>query len=173
MHNSGRFTLGIIFIIIGGLLLAGQFTNIDLGQVISVGWPIIIILIGIRVILKRERHQEYRYSDETVNSDNLREEVSFGGAKKRITSDKFTGGFAEVSFGELELDLSGVKVIEGSTLKVEVTFGSLKLFLPDDVRLVNRVDQFAGDVDDRKRNTGSGATLVLVGNVSFGNIEIM
>lgn len=51
--DSGKYTWGIILIIIGLLFLLENLGFLDFSDVISRYWPVLLILLGLKIILNR------------------------------------------------------------------------------------------------------------------------
>lgn len=130
---------------------------------------------------KRERiHSECRqYSkiNEGLDDNNPDIKVSFSSASKYLHSEGLQSGQFDVSFGELEVFFDQVK-LEGNSaeIRVDCSFGSLKLYIPKDWRVNDKVHAAMGAVEtDMRLNkpTDASPVLTIVGNVQLGSIEIL
>lgn len=141
--NSGRKSLGIIMMILGGIFLVPMFVPgmyIDSGIIV----PVVIVALGIYILThQRERNHDRRfdpngekdgkdwnqhYGHHPHHHDPFRawnftakeertdyiDDVSiFGGSNKSITSENFKGGNITAIFGGSKIDLRGCKLAEG------------------------------------------------------------
>jgi len=100
--------------------------------------------------------------------------VHFGSNSRYLHSDALSSGLFDVSFGKLEVFFDQAQIApEGAKIITNVSFGELCLYVPANwsvntnglsVSFTGSSNQGAGD--------GSGPTLTLEGNVSFGNLAI-
>ncbi|MCL2695497.1 MAG: helix-turn-helix domain-containing protein [Clostridiales bacterium] len=145
-------------------------------------WPILLVLVGLSIITGI-LFKSYRFrwnknkncrSTFTDAEGYVRADSSFSGEKRQMVSEVFRGGDIDVSFGSMELDLTGCKSFaEDCVLKVDVSFGNLELFLPRSVQLVRGVDNsFAACNVHGAPDADATAKLYLKGDVSFGSIEV-
>jgi hypothetical protein len=45
--SSGRIVVGAAFIVIGGAFLIGAFTDVDAGNLVAKGWPLVLVALGV------------------------------------------------------------------------------------------------------------------------------
>jgi signal transduction histidine kinase len=79
-------------------------------------------------------------------------------------------------WGHVELDLREAVMEEGTTtFDVSCTMGNVEIIVPPELRVDSKLDGFASSVSDRPLANGTtGAKrLELVGNVKFGNCEVI
>src|SRR5699024_350153 len=88
---------GMLFIVVGGLLLIGQFVDYNMWNYI---WPIILIIVGFSFLLSRSKNGKYKNDENHIKVFTL-----FSGANIRNQSTAFKGGTVTAVFGGSEIDL--------------------------------------------------------------------
>ncbi|WP_455585331.1 LiaF transmembrane domain-containing protein [Bacteroides sp.] len=154
-------------------------------HVSAVLWPVLLVCIGIAFFYHPRRvrtewkmqgkedftTREHKSGDGFVRSDNV-----FGGVKQVVLDEVFKGAEIRNSFGGTVLDLRRTNIEQGETyIDVECNFGGVEIYVPSDWRVDLQANAFLGGCED-KRVTGvnidRSRTLVVIGNVSFGGVEI-
>jgi lia operon protein LiaF len=153
-HHRHPYIGGLILITIGVLFLLDNFGYASFGGLIHDFWPIILILIGLSLLMRRS--ESYRESSisasgdesggpgpgpkETQNSSHgfsssNSEQVSanntFGDVNMVLTSKSFQGGNINTVFGEVDVDAGSVELAPGEqVLRVHTVFGRTRISLP-------------------------------------------
>lgn len=154
-------------------------------NVSAVLWPVLLVCIGIAFFYRpRHKKREWKMRDEAgfntqqhnsgdgfVRSDNV-----FGGVKQVVLDEVFKGAEIRNSFGGTVLDLRRTNIEQGETyIDVECNFGGVEIYVPLDWRVDLRANAFLGGCEDKRVpgvNIDQTRTLVVIGNVSFGGVEI-
>ncbi|MGA7160486.1 MAG: cell wall-active antibiotics response protein LiaF [Bacteroidota bacterium] len=145
----------IILITLGILFLLDNLGVADFGSVITTYWPLILILIGIRIFFRYGRSSTQssptvslgsgaaqESSASSVNNSNV-----FGDVDLKINSKEFRGGSISNTFGEMNIDLSEIALAEGEQiLKLDGVFGDLHVLVPKDIELYVATHSVFGDV---------------------------
>ena len=97
--------------------------------------------------------------------------------KEYIVLDEiFPGGNIKTVFGETVIDLRNTSLKEGETLlNLEVVFGSVKIYVPNDWYIEFRIENVLGCIEDHRMTSAtadSSKKLVIVGKCVFGGGEI-
>ena len=125
---------GFILIAIGLLFLLDNMGIIDFGEAVSTYWPVLLVLWGINILLKRKEHQTthvFRDTQQKVNSELFHESSVFGDLFISIESQNFKGGSVSTIFGGNHIDLSKVSPAEGEhIMRINGVFGDVHLILP-------------------------------------------
>jgi len=167
-HTFSTPVSGIIFILVGGILLANNWLDVHIWAFI---WPIILVAIGLTFIFSRPRF------DKNINEeDRLNVKTFFSGAEMRSRSDHFQGGTITAVFGGAEIDLRDA-IFDSSGAQLEITsvFGGVEIRVPENVHVeIRGIPIFGGweDVTRRKSNEGDLITLKIHAIAVFGGIEI-
>lgn len=178
---------------LGCLLFGGYFlgSNLHLWQFTLGGeivFPAIVVLFGISLLVdamrkpKKNRftvkHKGKQVQEAScyVNEDEgtFSYSSSFSETTHAPTLPRLSGGSANVSFGELVLDLRNcAEIADDCNIDVSVTFGNLELMVPRkyrvkaDVQTAFGASDFTGIPDSQPE-----AVIHVSGSISFGNLEI-
>ncbi|MFC2088971.1 cell wall-active antibiotics response protein LiaF [Calditrichota bacterium] len=153
-NNSGMIW-GVILIGIGVLFLFQNFDFLDIGDIISTFWPLVLVAIGLKMLYDRKSrneddevsYAEVKDEEKELSSDKLTNSNIFGDLNLNVTSSKFSGGSVSNVFGDLRIDLSKAKVIDKSCkLYVSGVFGSVYVKLPDGVVSKIKANTIAGEI---------------------------
>ena len=133
---------GIIFITFGVLLLLDNLGVADFGDMLQHYWPLIIIVWGISILMRKHRHNGSTESpteptsEPTVPASSFDSELFhhsnvFGDVSIIASSNNFKGGSVSTIFGTSKVDLSGVTLAEGEHfLRIHGVFGDSVIVLP-------------------------------------------
>jgi len=169
----GEFLNGFFWLIVG--VIIGLFTTgtVDYtGNLWSIIWSIVVILIGLRLILRPM--MKVRSSDEKEKF--VGTSAVFGGTTKKVSAKEFTGSNLTAVFGGAKLDLRNAMVAkEGAIIDVSAVFGGVEIIVPEKTPVrMNAVAIFGGQED--KRDTSkideSLPIITISGEVIFGGIEV-
>ena len=145
----------IILITLGVLFLLGNLGIADFGTIISTYWPLILILIGIRIFFRYGRSSTQSSPSGSVISGATQESTAsminnsnvFGDVDLKINSKEFRGGSISNTFGDMNIDLSEIALAEGEQLlKIDGVFGDLHVLVPKDIEIAATTHSVFGDV---------------------------
>jgi hypothetical protein len=154
-HHRHPYIGGIILITLGVLFLLDNFGYASFGELIHDYWPVILIIIGLSLLLRRSES----YGDFTPpssgsgssgpgpdgkgntfqtfsssNSDQVSSSSTFGEVSMVLTSKNFQGGSINTVFGEVDIDASSVELAPGEQVfRIHTVFGSTRISLPKGV----------------------------------------
>jgi len=171
-NKSSGMVWGAILILIGVLFLFQNFDMLDIGDIISTFWPLVLVAIGLKILYDRKSKNEDDFdsikdtvqstSEDKVSSDNISRTNVFGDLNITIDSKKFSGGSLSNVFGDVRIDLSKAEVIDNNCkLYVNDVFGSVYVKLPNSVQVKIKANSVAGELNI-KDETHDGL---------FGNIK--
>ncbi len=189
LFNNKNSVPGYILLALALLFYSKELFHFSIGQIIHDYWPVILILIGIAILIRRnngvnvsaDKYAQPNGEDtdiNTVEEDILDEVVIFGGIDKKVNSKNFKGGRITTLFGGSDIYLFNSKLAEGrNTLDLFIMFGGVDLFVPKDWKIiVNVVSIFGGFDDERKKEfipeADDSKVLVIKGFVLFGGGDI-
>lgn len=141
-------------------------------------WPVIMIVMGVVVIRKRNACDSPNQAGGAFDSDYIDELNIFGGGEKLITNKNFRGGKITCVFGGSELNLSGAKLAEGTNvIDLFAMFGGCVLLVPSDWDVKLEVSAIMGGVSDKRVVTTNYIVepkreLIIRGLVLMGGCEI-
>jgi len=155
--KSSGMVWGAILILIGVLFLFQNFDMLDIGDIISTFWPLILVAIGLKILYDRKSaNEDDTIVEAEVVSDNVEANISadkisksnvFGDMNINITSNNFSGGSVSNVFGDVRIDLSKAQVIDNNCkLYINGIFGSIYIKLPDGVQAKIKANTVAGEM---------------------------
>ena len=198
LWSSALFTFGIFglwprfsFLRLGCAVF-GAYFMLDPLELIPVHlnrnlvFPVLLLLLGLSLLAdalkKKERcgfsftHSGKKASRKVFHTDEEHFDcsVSFGELDQMILLPRLSGGNAEVSFGELDLDLSGcAEIAANCRIDVSCAFGELTLRVPKNYVVEPAVSTSFGSIETSgSPKAGACGTILLNGSVSFGEISI-
>lgn len=100
--------------------------------------------------------------------------VCFGEGHRLIQLPVLTGGQADVTFGQLTIDLSGcAEIQEGCTIDLRCGFGSLNILIPRKYRVETTASSAFGAVEEKETPLPEAeGTIYLNCRASFGQITV-
>jgi len=151
----------------------------------------ILTTIGLLIMLPGKRffkHRKYKIKKETwdhsgrvqtedsINENNPSASVQFGSISRRLHADNLETINLYCNFGELEIFFDQVKLNpNGAEANINCSFGAIKLFIPKDWLIIDKLNCPLGGVDISKNfavPAENAPRLILNGSVSFGGIEV-
>lgn len=128
LDRTGSKYFGITMIVMGTFF---QLSELDLLpdnlNLWSVGWSIIIILVGLWFVIPKKKVK-------TFDSDSLSSAAIFSGANISNVSQNFKGGEVTAVFGGLEIDLTSSNLSKDVPVVIDAfaAFGGITLKVPQD-----------------------------------------
>ena len=182
--SSESRTPGTILMLIGGIFLLSRIFELSF-NVMHLGWPLILIVIGVLILVKRSPgnlwHRRFQGINDT-NKNNLgdgyiHEENIFSGGKQRVMHQVFRGGHINCIFGGSEVDLTQATLADGvNELEVNTIFGGVTLIVPSDWRIQLKMTSIMGGFADKrsyiKENPDTSRVLIIKGSTIFGGGEL-
>lgn len=177
---------------LGCALLGGYFLYIEVfSHTFETEYilPVFLLLFGLSLLidaLRRPKHGRFNIShngkplgDSSKNHCDYDGEyfdcaTNFGENHYNIQLPRISGGRADVSFGEMTVDLTGCEeVADGCQIDLNCSFGQLEVLIPRKYRAVP-VSSTAFAAVETKGSPGAGAevSIALNCNASFGEISI-
>lgn len=178
----------IVCALLGGYFLVHNLGVFDISLDKKLIFPALIVLFGVSLLLDALRkpkkggfhiHKKGNLVNKTQKHFIQEEEqfvanLSFGEVTHAITLPRMSRGKASVSFGSMEVDLTGCgEIADDCVLEVGASFGSLELKVPRHYRVECAAGTSFGDIsvhghaDDQVKGV-----ITLTGGVSFGELEI-
>jgi predicted membrane protein len=145
----------LILITLGVLFLLDNLGVADFGTIISTYWPLILILIGVRIFFRYGRSSTHSPTASAANIGTTQESGAsmihnsnvFGDVDLKINSKDFHGGTISNTFGDMNIDLAEIGLAEGEQLlKLDGVFGDLHVLVPKDIEIAVTTHSVFGDV---------------------------
>lgn len=193
IKNRFRSPAWIILLAVGGYFLMYEQDLVSL-NLRPYAFPIGIILLGVFVILKKNRFNRHQHqhrfnrhhwgpgpgNPEFAEADTSEDTVSisstFGSVERNIFSKNFKGGSISSVFGGAQVNFTQADFQGTVVVDVSIMFGGADIIIPSNWNLKNEISVIFGGIEDRRTVAAniheSGKTLILKGNIMFGGIEI-
>jgi predicted membrane protein len=172
-NNFQNVGSGIFFILFGAFFLLIRLRVFD-RAVWHYIWPLAIIAVGLWVLFRPSFHLDKKKIPEMA-ADDLNISQVFSGSSRKVESQSFRGGKAEVVFGSAEIDLRGARLAGGqATLVLSAVFGGIDVMVPRDWEVVLEGSPVLGSIESRKAAPDVPKTqrLHIKGSAVFGSIEV-
>jgi lia operon protein LiaF len=159
--NSDSFLWGILLITLGILFLLQNFGHLNIGYIFRNFWPVILIIIGIRMIIlweKREKPKIRMHVDSIEGKDSAEKKSDPGSS--HIDAISYTNTFGDINlnfddkqitrysvsnvFGDIDLDFLKSKFDKNSFLKINGVFGNIEIRVPANLQMTVQVSYIAG-----------------------------
>ena len=173
-NNFRNVGAGVFFIAFGAFFLLIRLRIFD-RMIWSYLWPLAIIAVGVWILLRPAWHRDRKKDAAGLTADDLDISQVFSGSARKIESQNFRGGKADVVFGSAELDLRGARLAGGqATLILSAVFGGIEVFVPRDWQVVLEGSPVLGSIESRKAisDVPKTQTLTIKGSAVFGSIEV-
>jgi len=166
---------GGVFIVIGVVMTLNGMGIIHIN--VRDWWPLILIVIGIKILLKDKREKNFIDANFSSSSASTSPHVDivavFGGSDTSVTTQDFRGGSITAILGGVELDLRQAVIQDYAVLDVVAVTGGVVLKIPRDWVVENQVAAVLGGMQDKTVPIlGSQKRLILTGSAVMGGIEI-
>lgn len=161
--SSGLFW-GIIVIVLGAAILVKHIFNLDF-PVIKVVLGVALILIGIRVLVFKGPH--------TCSQAGDKNNVIFGERTMYYTADN---NEYNAVFSSTVLDLTKLEPSNNPRIKVSCVFGSMKIIINKQTKLIIDSDVVFGSISNPDENTVSDSNQIILkmkADAVFGSIKIV
>lgn len=146
--------------------------------------PVFLLLFGLSLLVDALRKPKKPHFTIVHNGDKIKKcscnitnerfdcNLSFGEKDYVINTPRLQGGAVNVSFGELEIDLSGcTEIVSGCTIDASCSFGELTIKVPRRYRVEAASSSSFGNFEvDGSPSPDPDAVINLDANVSFGEI---
>lgn len=151
--GNGRFSAGIVLIILGLLFLLKSLGIFDYKIIFDNLIAFVFIALGILIIFHGNRTsvfsknnrgvKEFPSGDYFVVGDSI-----FGDLKISLEQADFKSRQYRTMFGKLDIDASHLRLAPGEhVLNLDVTFGEIKVRIPHDLPMRVVAKNLAGDVE--------------------------
>jgi hypothetical protein len=180
--NSGSRVAGGILIAVGGVALPITLGILDLSW--NQIWPLFLIGLGVLMLTDRLTGGWGNWGDwgpkvkRALTGGSLHESSVFGGGKRVITDQNFTGGKIDAVFSGIEVDLRGASMVgDSAKLEINAVFGGVELKIPPTWNaVVKGQGVFGAYVDSsyhpKPSEIPNQKQLFLTGGAVFGGVEV-
>jgi predicted membrane protein len=197
---QGRIFAGLLIILIGVLFLLGNLGKLDIGEVFSTYWPLILVFIGLwhliahefrsagfgvillliggffMLVIFKPRFKLFQEKAPEIKEKDLDAFIIFSGINRRFTTPEFRGGKATALFGGIDLDFTQAGLADNkATIELTAIFGGIEVLVPNDWEVVVDSSSIFGGVEDKHKAVPPAetkATLFVRATAMFGGIEV-
>jgi predicted membrane protein len=173
-NNLRNVGSGVFFILFGTFFLLLRLRIFD-QAVWHYLWPLAIIAVGLWILLRPSVRRDKKKIPEMTGDDLAINQV-FSGTKRKVESQSFKGGKADVVFGSAEIDLRAAQLAGGqATLVLSVVFGNIEIIVPRQWQVVLAGTPVLGSLESHKPPVSDAektGTLSIQGSAVFGSIEV-
>ena len=173
-----HFALGFAYGIVALFSLNGQFHFLPVSNSVVI-LSSILAVIGLNILFNSSSKTKNRFGLGSTGSDANNGgndiDVSFSTVTKYLNDQHFTYGSADVSLGQASVYFDNCH-IEGSSAQfdVDVSLGSLSLYVPSDWRVHINVDNSLSAIQHQENPSNlTSKDFYIKGEVSLGNLEII
>lgn len=173
-----HFALGFAYGIVALFSLNGQFQFLPVSNSVVI-LSSILAVIGLNILFNSSSRIKNRFGLGSTGSDANNGgndiDVSFSTVTKYLNDQHFTHGSADVSLGQASVYFDNCH-IEGSSAQfdVDVSLGSLSLYVPSDWRVHINVDNSLSAIQHQENPSNlTSKDFYIKGEVSLGNLEII
>ena len=173
-----HFGLGFAYGIVALFSLNGQFHFLPVSNSVLI-FSSILAVIGLNILFNSSSKTKNRFglgatgSDANNGGNDI--DVTFSAVTKYLNDQQFTHGSADVSLGQASVYFDNCR-IEGPSAQfdVDVSLGSLSLYVPSDWRVHVNVDNSLSYVQHEENPSNlTSKDFYIKGDVSLGNLEII
>lgn len=160
-------TSNLIGLIVGILLLLSANGLFDFEIIFKLLIPIIIIAFGISLVLKN--------TDKLPTNKNKEEGYfsTFSSQNIDLSNEVFKGTTLNAIFGGIKLDLRNTTIKEDTVIDATSVFGSIDIYVPENVKIKVKSNSLFGGVSNNKKNTEEGKYTIYINTTCmFGGVEI-
>ena len=175
LFNGHDKTANIIGLLIGTFLLLSCQNIIDFDIMWKLAVPVIIAVIGIKMIFGGiGRNKRFIKSIEANGDDIKTGFAAFSGQDIRFDNEIFKGAELTAVFGGIKCDLRNA-VFEGdAVINACCIFGGVDILLPDNVNIKVNSNSIFGGIDNKKHQNSKDNqyTIYLNGTCIFGGVDV-
>jgi predicted membrane protein len=183
-------SIGLFFIVPKIAALPDSFIQGLPDNYVGTYWPVLLIIAGIHVFLHRKYkphtgchshgfHHPHNHKKDMWENNNgyIYKNSAFQSSEHIILDPEFKGGEINSKFGEITIDLRKTQLVEGtSVLQVEVAFGAITIYVPEDWYVQPQTEAIFGSFEDKRYgktfDSNVSKTLIIKGKIVFGSGEL-
>jgi hypothetical protein len=177
--SQGGHVTGAVLVAVGAIFLVQTlgYLKADIQDL----WPLILIGVGLVMLFNRDSwHGISRGPGRSriwVHDRLMREAAVFGGGKRQINTQDFTGGHIDAVFSGYQIDLRGAGMAADSViLKISAVFAGVEIRVPETWSVVIQGDGVFGTLTDKtvqpNPQTPGLKRLFIKGAAVFSSIEV-
>jgi hypothetical protein len=169
-HVAGAILVGV-----GAVFLVQTlgYLNVRLHDL----WPLILIGAGLVMLFNRDSWHGVCRGPRTYAHGRMREASVFGGGKRQVNTQDFTGGHIDAVFSGYQIDLRGaIMTSDSATLKISAVFSGVEIRVPETWSVVMEghgvFGGFADNTTQPDPRTPGLKRLIVRGDAVFGGVDV-
>lgn len=165
---SGVFNAFALFIIYNHEY---KFAPIDLWTSVLIG---LLVYMGLSQFIKPKVYSKWESGKKFVYKLSNNDSVMFG-EKIKYLDDPMKNEYAfDCTFGSMKIYFNNPYMNSDTIyLRANVQFGEMMIFVPSQWRVENHISAFLGEVNSQRDVSPKQKTLILTGNVTFGEMQVI
>jgi predicted membrane protein len=170
--NRFRRNVGPAILIAVGVVV--QLIVLDF-DVVSLLWPVLIILIGVAILFSRGRRSSRTTGEQSARFADVDFSTVLGSTDRRVSPDDLNGQEIVTVMGESKLDMRDISITDlPAELCVTCVMGQVNIRVPSDWSVAINNSTVMGDSKDDRRGASSSthADLTITGTVVMGSLKI-
>lgn len=147
--KSRELFWGLLLISLGAIFLLDKLDIMEVGDFFRIFWPVILIVIGLKLILNRNANGSAESSKKnlTLSEQTVKYSKVFGDVKLRLDNQDFNGGSISATIGDIDIDLSQSNIKSGEkNLSLNGVIGEISVILPKTLKVSVKANVTVGDV---------------------------
>lgn len=168
-------TTNIIALLIGVFLLLACQNIIDFDIMWKLIVPVIIAIIGIKMIIGGIGISRGFVKNTQANKNNIKNVfAAFSGQDIYFENEVFKGAELTAVFGGIKCDLRNAVFESDTVINACCIFGGVDIFLPDNVNIKVNSNSLFGGIDRKKHKNSEDNpyTVYLKGTCMFGGVDV-
>lgn len=172
---EGKILDGLQGIAIGAIFLLCAREILSWDMVWKLALPIIIAIIGIRMIFSSTRRNKVEKEIRKIKIDNKDFQngtAVFCGTEMNFDDVVFNGANLAAVFGGVDCDLSRAIIDRDCVIRATCVFGGIDIKVPSNVKVVTNTACVFGGIDVNRDNKDGAYTIYVEGACVFGGIDV-
>ncbi len=173
--TQGGHVTGAILVGLGAIFLVQTlgYLKVEIQDL----WPLILIGAGLVMLFNRDSWQGISRGPRIYAHGRMREASVFGGGKRQVNTQDFTGGHIDAVFSGYEIDLRGATMAaDSATLKIGAVFSGVEIRIPETWSVVLQGAGVFGTLTDKTVQPGPQTPglkrLFVKGAAVFASVEV-
>ena len=175
LFSGNDKTANIIGLLIGTFLLLVCRNILDFDILWKLAVPVIIAVIGIKMIFGGIGGNRGFVKSIEANSDDIKTGfAAFSGQDINFDNETFKGAELTAVFGGIKCDLRNAVFESDTVINACCIFGGTDIFLPDNVNIKVNSNSLFGGIDNKKHQNSNDNqyTVYLNGTCIFGGVDV-
>lgn len=166
---TSALVLGVIALIIADNFY--DFLPISTGTLILAA---VLAAIGFGMIFRPRKIWKIKNKEGLEGFSSGKDGITFGSGSRYINSEDFVYDRVSCSFGSAAIYFDNARIVgESATFDVEVSFGTVTLYVPSSWQVELEVDNAFGTVSNPCNVNSKDKTLYVKGEVAFSSLKII